>query len=152
MRRPDRLLDRLKAHEGFRSLVYDDATGKPIGPGSVLVGNPTIGNGWALNKRPMTRPQADRHTSETLDELTFELLHLIPFWFSLDDVRQDTLLELAYNLGVGGMLGFPKMLDAMRRRRWDEAGAELMDSDAARALPDRYAVLRQQIVTGEWPA
>ena len=38
-------LDELGADEGIRMLVYDDATGRPIGPGTLVRGHPTIGIG-----------------------------------------------------------------------------------------------------------
>lgn len=42
------LLSRIKAHEGLKTVVYDDATGKAIMPGDTVKGNPTIGYGTLL--------------------------------------------------------------------------------------------------------
>ena len=39
---------RIKPNEGLRLQVYDDATGKPIQRGSMVVGNPTIGIGTLI--------------------------------------------------------------------------------------------------------
>jgi GH24 family phage-related lysozyme (muramidase) len=49
----------LEREEGLRTLVYDDATGKPIGPGSVVQGHPTIGIGRALDVNGITAVEAD---------------------------------------------------------------------------------------------
>ena len=150
----ERLITRLKAHEGFRALVYDDATGTPIGPGSVVQGNPTIGYGWALNKLPMTPRFGDAHLREAAQEVIFALHHRVPWVRELDEVRLVALYELGYNLGVDGLIGFQKMLNALRRRRYAEAGNELMDSKWARedVGPERSASLKHMIVTGAWPA
>ena len=147
----DRLIAHLKVHEGFREFVYDDATGKPIGPGVLVEGNPTIGYGWALNKSPMPKGLGDVVLRDMVQERIFELHHRLPWLNDLDDVRKVALYELAYNLGVEGLLGFEKTLEFMRRRRYELAGVELLDSDAARMLPGRYHVLSDMLVTGRWP-
>jgi len=140
---------RLKDHEGFREFVYDDATGQPIGPGSVLVGNPTIGYGWALNKLPILRSFAEGHLRETIQEVAFAVHHQLPWITELDVVRHGVVIELAYNLGVTGLLGFVKMLDALRRRRWTEAKAELLASHwATQVGPERRETLARLLETG----
>jgi len=40
----------LSREEGIRRRAYDDATGKPITPGSAVSGNPTVGIGFNLNR------------------------------------------------------------------------------------------------------
>jgi lysozyme len=148
----ERLLANLRAHEGFRAFVYDDATGERIVPGTTVQGNPTIGYGWALNKRPMARVQAEVLLREMAQEVIFDVQHRLPWAVDLDDVRKVTLYELAYNLGIAGLLGFPKMLTALRRARWAEAGNELMDSKWARedVSAERSGTIQHQIVTGTY--
>lgn len=150
----ERLIVSLQVHEGFRALVYDDKTGRLLTTGDTIQGNPTIGFGWALNKLPMSRAQATAHLRETVQEVVFELQHRLPWMRDLDEVRQMVLYELAYNMGVAGVLGFPKMLDALRRRRYDEAAAELLDSKWATVdvAPARSAEVAQRLRTGEWTA
>lgn len=149
----ERLMSRLERSEGWRALVYDDATGQPIGPGTCVKGNPTIGYGWALNKRPMTRTFGKVHLRETAQEVIFDLHHKLPWLRELDEVRLVVFYELGYNLGVGGLLGFPKMIDAVRRRRWPEAKAELLDSKWRDDVgPRRSGELADMLLTGEWPA
>lgn len=147
----EHLVAHLKMHEGFRDLVYDDATGKPIGPGTTVLGNPTIGYGWALNKRPMVRSVAETLLRDTVQEVIFDLQHALPWVKDLDEVRSTALYELAYQNGVGGLLKYDQTLDLLRRRRYAEAATELLDSQAARAMPGRYHILSDMIRTGQWP-
>ena len=147
----ERLIAHLKTHEGFRAFVYDDATGQPIGPGTLVRGNPTIGYGWALNKTPMHQALADAALRDMTQERIFELHHRLPWIGELDEVRKVVLYELAYNLGVEGLLGFEQTLELLRRRRYAQAGVELLDSEAARQLPGRYHILSDMLVSGRWP-
>lgn len=149
----ERLVASVQRHEGFRATVYDDATGEPIVPGSIVIGHPTIGYGWALDVTPMSRAQAFKHLTETLDERKFDVLMKLPWLAELDDVRRNVVVELAYNLGLGGLLAFTRMLDALKRRRWVLAGEELLDSKWARedVSTERSTRLHRMLVSGEWP-
>lgn len=147
----ERLIAHLKVHEGYREYVYDDATGKPLLTGDTLLGNPTIGFGWALNKRPISRSMADVMLRDVVQEIIFELQHRLPWMKELDDPRQVALYELAYQNGVSGLLAYERTLEFLRRRRYGEAATELLDSDAARKHPGRYHVLSDMIRTGLWP-
>lgn len=54
----------LRGDEGEVLKVYDDATGKPIGPGSVVVGNPSIAVGRNLSGRGLTTVECEYHSDE----------------------------------------------------------------------------------------
>lgn len=144
------LIASLQAHEGYRPFVYDDGTGKRLEPGDTLTGNPTIGYGWALNKLPMSLEQATAHLRETVQEIVFALDHRLPWLRGLDDVRRNVFYELAYNLGINGLLGFPKMLAAAEAHDWPTAKAELLDSDWARedVSPERSTALSTRLALG----
>ena len=50
-------------------------------------------------------------------------------WFpSLPVVRQDVLVEMAFNLGIKGLLNFKKMIAAVQNHDWKEAVAQMKDS------------------------
>lgn len=72
-------------------------------------------------------------------------------WFKyLDLVRQAGLLNMAYQLGSNGLLGFKKALAAIRDQRWALAETELLDSDWAKQTPERARRVARQVATGEW--
>ncbi len=151
MNHTEQLLSLLKAHEGWRATVYDDANGKPIAPGSHVVGNPTIGYGWALNVTPMPKALGEIMLRELVQEKAFELDHRLPWISELDPVRRHALYALAYNLGVDGLLNFSRMLAALRAEQWELAGQHLLDSRWAEQVgPTRASAMRQILVTGAW--
>jgi GH24 family phage-related lysozyme (muramidase) len=118
----------IKEHEGFRGLVYDDASGKLIGPGSVVKGNPTIGYGWALNKVPMSRPHGAWHVEAVLEDNVSELHRRFPWLLDLDPDVLAVLYELAYNLGVDGLSEFRKMFGSLKDGDRHAAAFHLLDS------------------------
>lgn len=72
----------------------------------------------------------------------------IPWWTSLDDLRQDVLVNMAFNMGVEGLLGFPHMLACAHGGDYAGASEQMLDSKWARQLPKRSARLAEQMRTG----
>jgi lysozyme len=73
----------------------------------------------------------------------------LPWWHPEEPVRGSVILDLGFNLGVTGLLHFPNMLAAYAIKDWPTASAQLLDSDAARALPDRYERLAELLLNGD---
>lgn len=82
-------------------------------------------------------------------------LHL-PWAENLDQVRQATLVELAFNMGIGspggeGLRGKnPKMLAACQRGDWAAAKTELLDGPYRSQVGERADRLAHQLLTGSW--
>lgn len=51
-----------------------------------------------------------------------------PYWETIGEARQRALCNMAFNLGYSGLLGFRKMLQALREQRWKDARNEALDS------------------------
>lgn len=131
----DLAIPRLKVDEGFRAAKYVDTAGRL-----------TIGYGFNVDAgisqfaaAALLQAQAQERASA-----------LAGFWWAqgLDDVRMSVVIEVAFNDGLNGLLHFPKMLAAIGAKDWATAKAELLDSDAARELPARYAALAQIMLSG----
>jgi lysozyme len=147
----DRLRNRIEGHEGTRLVVYDDATGKPIVPGYTVVGHPTIGKGRCLDTKGISRAEAE-HLFDNDIASAIKGAHSFHFFPQLDEVRQEALVELVFNLGVGGVKGFRRMLAALERRNFAEAAAELLDSDWRKQVGEKRAMaLATMMSTGEYP-
>lgn len=144
----EKLNEELDADEGLRLKVYDDATGLPIGPGSVVKGHPTIGYGLALDVRGLTRDEAIYLRDSAVREKLSELSGLD--WFAgLDDMRQQIIAEMAYQMGVDGVLGFTGMISAIRAKNYAKAAEEMLNSKWARQTPARAKRLAKRMQTGE---
>jgi lysozyme len=135
---------RLLKEEAFRQYPYNDATGQRVTclPGGNL--------SWLIGLNLETAGSmelAEVMTAFLLGKLNASLAAF--WWYSkLDDVRLSVILDIAFNAGAAGLLHFPKMLAAIGAQDWATAKAELLDSDAARELPKRYAALAQILLTG----
>lgn len=135
---------RLLQEEGVRRLAYNDATGKIVT--CRPEGNLSIGVGINL--------EAGLDAAEIQWLLQHRLtlvqtaLAVYPWYSACDEVRQSVLLDLGFNDGVNGLLHYPHMLGAVARKDWFEAKAELLDSQAARALPSRYQPLADLLFSG----
>jgi GH24 family phage-related lysozyme (muramidase) len=60
------------------------------------------------------------------DVTTFEaqLLKVLPNWHSYPGPAQEALFDMAFNLGLGGLLKFPTLLKAVNEGDWATAAAQ----------------------------
>jgi len=133
------LIDDLKRDEGLRLEAYQDTRGVwTIGYGHT----PAVeGAGWTPEAAAI-QLQAD------LDVVLARLDRELSWWRTLDDVRQDALANMAFNLGVGGLLNFHHMLEALEARDWHTASAQMLLSEWAAEVEDRAERLAFMIRTG----
>lgn len=121
--------------EGFRGTAYRDTVGKlTIGYGC------NIDAGWSQGLAAAVLAYQAQNV--------WQQLCAYWWWAGLDDVRASVLVDLGFNDGVNGLLHYPKMIAAISAKNWQAAHDELLDSDAARALPSRYKALAQILLTG----
>jgi lysozyme len=66
------------------------------------------------------------------------------------DARRGVLVNMAYNLGVTGLLSFKKMLSAYKKGAFVEAAQHMLDSKWAKQVGDRAKRLAEQMRSGEW--
>ena len=131
----DLAIPRLQADEGFRAIKYTDTTG-----------HETIGYGFNISAG-ISQSAALALLTAQATELAAQLQSFRAFQ-GLDDVRASVLIELAFNLGVNGLSGFSQMLNALASGDWQTAHDQLLESQAARQLPARYALLANLLLNG----
>lgn len=143
------LIDRIEEHEGFRATVYDDATGKPIGPGSHVIGNPTIGIGTLIcSPGGITRAEAEMLCMNRLKEAIVGVQRMVPEMRAKGDARFDVLVEMAFQMGADGLAKFKNTLQAVRDKRWDDAADGMLASLWAKQTPSRAKELAEVMRRG----
>jgi lysozyme len=138
------LIEDLKRDEGCRLTAYPD----PLSGGEPY----TIGYGHTGGIRPgevWTQAKADDTLARDISVVQTALDSQLPWWRTLDDLRQDVLVNMSFNLGVGGLLGFPATLAAIKAGDWQTAHDEMLDSKWAKQVGARATRLADQMLTGE---
>ena len=123
-----RIMRSVRKHEGYRGMPYDDTLGKP-----------TIGVGTLL---PLTEDEAMllaycrmNDGRDALGRRLYEEHHVA--LNNLDPQVEGALVEMAFQLGVSGVLRFERMLDAIKREDWVRAAQEALNSRWAQQTPAR---------------
>lgn len=106
--------------EGCRLVVYDDATGAPIGPRSMVMGHPTIGVGRALDLAGITEAEAAMMLDGDIQHYLVAL-DALPWFAAMDGARQRAIVNMRHQLGLGGLLDFRRMIACCSRQDWGGA-------------------------------
>lgn len=134
-------LSKLQAHlikeEGLKLKVYPDS-----------LGIPTIGVGRNLRDKGLSASEAMYLLDNDMKEAVTFVAHNLPWWTSLDEVRQLVLVDMVFNLG-GRLLGFKNFLAALQSHDWSKASAEMLNSTWAIQVGGRAKVLARMIETGK---
>ena len=133
------LRDQILRDEGCRLRPYKDSEG--------LL---TIGVGRCLDRKGISQTEADFLLGNDILEYTAAVNSNIPCAIRLDEARRGVLINMAFNLGIAGLMKFRKMLAAVEAGEWDRAAAEMMDSRWAGQVGERAHRLARQMQTGEW--
>lgn len=136
----ERLRARLIDVEGRRRMPYDDGKG-----------NLTTGVGHNLHANPLS----DKAIAQILDDdimiASAVLTMKLPWWQTLDDVRQECLLELCFSMGWKALSGFTRTLPNMEAGNWAEAANGVLGSKWAKDVKaHRATTLANALRTGEW--
>ncbi len=136
-----RLIEQLKRHEGFSSKPYRCTAGRL-----------TIGYGRNLDANGITEEEADRMLSSDLADVIQALCVRLPIYNdpTVSHVRLSVLDNMAFNLGVSGLLQFKKMIAAFEKRDYDTAAKEMLNSKWAKQVKGRAVELSEQMRTGKW--
>ena len=123
------LEEQLKRHEGFVSHAYQCPAGFW-----------TIGYGRLIDERRgggITKEEALHLLRNDMRRVEMALSRRVTYWDDLPPRKRQALLNMAFQLGVDGLMGFRRMWAAIARRDWDAAAREALDSRWARQTPRR---------------
>lgn len=119
----------IEKHEGLRLTAYTDT-----------LGFWTIGWGHRMIKSEYSEisfAEAQKLLEKDIEIAEDGLAHLFPYWHLFSDNRQAALLDMVFQLGVGGLGHFKKALAHIHKSEWILASADFMDSLWARQTPSR---------------
>jgi lysozyme len=133
------LKDQLVRDEELRLKPYTDSVGKL-----------TIGVGRNLSDKGISFQEAQLLLANDIADATADLQAKLPWTATLDDVRKGALLNMAFNMGLGGLLEFHDFLAKMQAGNFSGAAGAMLDSLWARQVGPRATRLSIQIQTGTW--
>ena len=138
---PQNLEQCLIEHEGLKNYAYTDTTGNiTIGIGrNISHTGPGLSNDECLS---LLRNDIDRVTKQ---------LSAYSWFKNQDKVRQDVLIELAFNLGLAGLLTFKKTLVDIESKNYKTAADDLMQSKWAKQVGiNRVTNICKRLITGSY--
>jgi lysozyme len=137
------LLPDLRRDEGLRLDAYPDplSGGDPwtIGYGHT---GPEVRQGLVW-----TQAQAEAALEADVANATQGLDTSLPWWRNLDDLRQDCLANMAFNMGVATLLTFNTFLGYMQAQNFAAAAADLAHTAWAGQVGARATRIMAEIST-----
>ena len=133
-------------HEGVVLKPYRDTTG-----------HITIGVGHNLKAKPVkiikstTITHALQLLQSDIMDTVCDLDDYLPWWRELCEIRAVVLVDMAFNMGIGGLLTFKSMLAAVRLGDYREASIQMLHSRWAKQVGHRARRLAHMMKTGEVP-
>jgi lysozyme len=138
----DDLMKQLRRDEGEILTGYQDH-----------LGFLTIGVGRLIDKRKgggITPDESAYLLNNDIDKRQADLLRTIPWVATLDPVRFGALMNMAFQMGVDGLLGFKNTLALIREGDYATAADNMLQSLWAQQTPERAKRISDQIRTGIW--
>jgi lysozyme len=136
------LAKQLKGDEGVIPHAYPDH-----------LGYLTIGVGRLIDKRKGGGLRPDEITyllNNDIDNRIEALTRALPWFQDLDDARKGVLLNMAFQLGTEGLLGFKTTLGLIQRGEYEKASVQMLESKWATQTPARAKRMSDQMKTGVW--
>lgn len=142
-----RLESRVCLDEGFRAEPYLDTVGvATIGYGTTRINGKPV----TLNDPPIEEPIARQILAGDLYQACKDAQSLFVRFDDMDDVRQEVLANMSYNMGKARLSGFVKMIEAAEVLNYTEMAAQMRDSKWFDQVGQRGLRLYYAMLKGEW--
>ena len=122
------LIDDIKEHEGFSSVVY-----------KCTAGYDTIGYGKRIKYLQVTEEQATEWLEEDLENLKYTLSGKYDWFLPAPQEVRDVVMNMNYQLGVSAFSKFKKTIKYIANKDYQMAALEMLDSKYAREDTPRRA-------------
>ena len=148
----DKLIEQIKRHEGFSEHTYRCPAGKlTIGYGYNLDANPLKLSSVEIKQAAiggMREHEAERLLKLMVGRCIDQLDIAIPWVVNMGDVRESVLINMAYNMGIVGLMKFTKTLALIKAGDYPKAADEMLRSRWAKQAGHRAVELSEQMRTG----
>lgn len=132
----------IEGDEGYEQYPYTDSEGYL-----------SIGIGMCIDKRVpgtgMSREVARYAVRLKVQQIAKDLTTAIPWWVNQPEPIQNVLVNMSYQLGVNGLLGFKHFLALCQEGSYLDAANAGLDSQWAKQCPTRAKKL-MDVVNGEF--
>lgn len=135
----DRLKKQLEIDEDRRKRIYTDTVGKISG-----------GIGRNLTDRGFSDDEIDLMYANDIKIAEKDARSLVPGFDHLNDVRQEVIMNMSFNLGYSRLAAFKKFLAAVNSSDFDEAADEMKNSKWYGQIKDRGVRLVNAMRKGSW--
>lgn len=137
----NKLAKELYDDEGFRDHAYLDTEGYW-----------TIGIGRLIDKRKggrITEDEAYYLLDNDIEEKYHQLITALPWVVDHPDNIQRALCNMAFQLGINGLVGFKRTLALVQAKKYEEAAKNALLSKWAKQTPSRAQRVTDMIKLGE---
>jgi lysozyme len=135
----DRIKEQLVRHEGLKLKPYRCTAGKL-----------TIGIGRNLDDCGISQSEAYVMLINDIMNCEKQLQAKIPdIYNGLDEVRKSVLLNMCFNLGINGLLGFKNTLEFTKAGDWERAANNMLVSKWAKQVGRRAIELSELMRKGK---
>lgn len=136
----------LTRDEGVRFSPYKDTKDiMTVGIGHNLQSSPIS------YSYPLTQDQVNQIFASDVQNVIKDLNANIPWWSSLDEVRQRVLANMTFNLGINGLLAFKNTLNFIKCGNYVAAAEGMKNSKWYNQVGARADRLCQAMRTGVMP-
>jgi lysozyme len=88
-------------------------------------------------QKGITKEQAMALLDSDIDRCISDLDRRLPWWRTLDPVRQRVLINMCFNLGITGLTGFRNTLRMIQQGQYEAAARGMLNSLWARQVKSR---------------
>tara|TARA_B100000900_G_C20460190_1_gene666929 strand:+ start:233 stop:646 length:414 start_codon:yes stop_codon:yes gene_type:complete len=128
------LIESIKKHEGYVGVVYKDSLNVD-----------TIGYGFAIKDLELDRDICDIILERKLKDLHDRVKNKFKWYGYMPQEIKDVVMEMCYQLGVGGFSKFKKTISFLENKQFKDASEEMLDSLWARQTPNRAKELSKRV-------
>jgi GH24 family phage-related lysozyme (muramidase) len=134
--------ERIKKHEGFRNTVYLDSLGKAtIGYGHLITKADNFIEGVEYSKEEL-----DALFDKDFDTACDQAMTLVGS-FNICEDAVGVIIEMVFQLGIGGVGKFKMMLEALKESDYANAAVHMLASNWHKQTPKRCEELAEVLRT-----